>query len=244
MKIGILVQARVGSTRLAKKILLPFYQDKTLLDVIIDKLKPLNYPIILATTDLQEDLVLKKIAENHAISFFAGEEKNVLKRFIDAAEKNDIDVIIRICADNPFLHADYIHLFIREYMRDKCSYTSFFTKDHLPVIKTHYGFFSELVTLDALKKAASLTNDVLYLEHVTNFIYSHPEHFQISKIQFPFTEPNNKIRLTIDTKEDFENAAILYEKYGELNPEQLVDHVLKDASLLKKMEEQIVINSK
>ena len=244
MKLGIIIQARQGSTRLPHKIVLPFYGEETLLDIIISKLKKLNVPIVLATTHTDEDLELKGISEKHNILFFAGDENNVLKRFIDAAEANSIDVVIRICADNPFIQVDFIMQLIEEYCLNKSNYISFFTKDGLPVIKTHYGFFAELVEVSTLKKVAALTTEKLYEEHVTNFIYSHPEHFEIKKLAFPFNEPSHKIRLTIDTKEDFNIASDLYKKYKEYNASDLVAEIVKSPELLVMMEQQIVVNSK
>ena len=64
MKLGIIIQARQGSTRLPHKIVLPFYGEETLLDIIISKLKKLNVPIVLATTHTDEDLELKELIEH------------------------------------------------------------------------------------------------------------------------------------------------------------------------------------
>ena len=50
--IGIIIQARTGSTRLPKKMILPFFKDKGILEVILIRIKKanLNIPLILATT--------------------------------------------------------------------------------------------------------------------------------------------------------------------------------------------------
>jgi spore coat polysaccharide biosynthesis protein SpsF (cytidylyltransferase family) len=244
MKPGIIIQARTGSTRLPQKITLPFYQDSTLLDIIIDRIKPLGYLIVLATSNRIEDQTLKKVAEKHKITFFAGDENNVLKRFIDCAEANDIDVIIRVCADNPFIQADYIDQLLKEYIKNERNYLSFFTDSGIPVIKTHYGFFSEVVQLNALKRISELTTDKLYLEHVTNFIYANPDKFSIGKLPLPFNERNEEIRLTIDTLEDFKLASSLYRKYKDLNPSDLIEKIITGQEFLNIMKEQIRVNSK
>jgi spore coat polysaccharide biosynthesis protein SpsF len=187
---------------------------------------------------------LRSFADKHKISFFSGEENNVLQRFIAAADANDIDVVIRVCADNPFIQVDYINSLIEAFLKEEHDYISFFTKGNVPVIKTHYGFFTEMVKVKALKKIASLTTETFYLEHVTNFIYTHPGNFKIKELPFPFKEPDNKIRLTIDTKEDFRLASYLYSLYKDYKPEDLIKQVEKDPELLKVMAEQVIVNSK
>ncbi|MCE3280294.1 MAG: hypothetical protein K0S44_2485 [Bacteroidetes bacterium] len=244
MKIGILIQARTGSTRLPGKIVLPFHETETLLDIIISKSKMPGYPVVLATSNNKSDEVLRSFADKHKISFFSGEENNVLQRFIAAAEANDFDVVIRVCADNPFIQVDYINSLIETFLKEEHDYISFFTKGDVPAIKTHYGFFTEMVEVKALKKIATLTTENLYLEHVTNFIYTHPESFRIKKLSFPFKEPDDKIRLTIDTKDDFRLASYLYSLYKDYKPKDLIKQVEKDPELLKVMAEQVIVNSK
>jgi spore coat polysaccharide biosynthesis protein SpsF len=109
MKIAIIIQARTGSTRLANKMLKPFYQNQTILQIIIENLKrDIDLPIILATTNNPNDDCLEQVAEENGIFCFRGSEENVLQRFIDAAHQYQVDVIIRVCADNPFLNPAYI----------------------------------------------------------------------------------------------------------------------------------------
>lgn len=244
MKTGIIIQARTGSTRLPKKMLLPFCENENLLDIAIAKAKSTGYPVVLATSNNQEDKQLKKIADQNKILFFAGDENNVLKRFIDAAEAFNLDVIIRYCADNPFIQADYIAQLIKEYEKAPHSYISFFTDNDLPSIKTHYGFFTELVELKALRSVYQKTSENIFLEHVTNYIYTHPEIFKIKKVRFPFKEPVNKIRLTIDTEKDFEVAAHLFKNYSDASPELLIEKISENREILNSMHEQVVINSK
>ncbi|MGB1043395.1 MAG: cytidylyltransferase domain-containing protein, partial [Tenacibaculum sp.] len=81
MSIGIIIQARVGSTRLPNKIILPIEREFTFLDLLLSKIKK-NFPtipIILATSKNKENEILKKYAEKNKVGFFKGEENNVLK---------------------------------------------------------------------------------------------------------------------------------------------------------------------
>lgn len=250
MKITFIIQARLGSTRLPGKIILPFYREKTILDLLIEKLKSVDgAQIILATSKNVENEQLEVVAKNNHIDCFRGSENDVLQRFIDAAEDFHSPHIIRVCSDNPFLEVASIHRLV-EFVRvnPRYDYVSF-NVNGVPSIKTHYGFWTEYVTLDALKKVLSMTNESIYHEHVTNFIYTHPEYFNYHLLNTPLSlTSHNKIRLTIDTETDFRNAQKIYEEIIKVNPyptiEQII-HFLDDHSLYyKAMEQEISKNSK
>jgi len=105
LKTGIIVQARVGSSRLPFKVILPFDHTQAIIEIILDHLKAntVGISLVLATTNSGDDEVLCKVASNMGVDCFKGPEQDVLGRFILAAEKYGFDRIIRICADNPFL---------------------------------------------------------------------------------------------------------------------------------------------
>ncbi|MDD2983960.1 MAG: hypothetical protein PHQ74_11305 [Crocinitomicaceae bacterium] len=240
--IGVIIQARLGSSRLPQKMLKPFFEDQTLLDVVLGKFTNFKYPIVLATSTSSIDDAIEAAAKDYPIEVFRGSETNVLKRFIDAAEKHKIDVVVRVCADNPFLSIDYIEDLIDAYQKSAKEYISFQSIDKIPTIRTHYGFFSELVELQALKKIQIQTEQSLYLEHVTNFIYENPDKFSMSFLPIPFTE-NEGIRLTVDTIEDFELCQEIYSntinEVEELTSEYIVEYLLTENKYMSLMHKQI-----
>ena len=99
MKDGIIIQARTGSTRLHNKILLPFYGEQRIIDILIANIKQAcpDKCIVLATTNRPQDDVLAEVAHQSGILSFRGDEDNVLDRFIRAAEVFGIDRFIRVC---------------------------------------------------------------------------------------------------------------------------------------------------
>lgn len=213
MRTGIIIQARLGSTRLPRKMILPFFESQTLLDILLQRLTDTlpNTPIILATTTAAQDDSLASIAKNHEVAVYRGSEENVLSRFIEAAEENSIDRIIRVCADNPLLDAHSIDRMIQESTRRDVDYWCFSTSERLPTIKTGYGFWAEAVTLSALQKVAQRTDEKQYLEHVTNYIYAHPEQFSIHFEPIDEAmEAQTDIRLTVDTEADFKLMQEIY----------------------------------
>ncbi len=212
--IGIVIQARTGSSRLHNKILINFHEDKSILDILIEKLKSkfFNYPIILASSINENDNILSNFAVKYDIDFYQGSEDNVLSRFVEVGLNKELTHLVRICSDNPFLNIDSISNLIRELDDSKIDYLSYRNHLGIPVIKTHIGLFAEIVSLKALLKVSDLQNELIYQEHVTNFIYSNPQIFNVKLLDSPSeVYLRDDIRLTLDDKEDFDNLASLYE---------------------------------
>lgn len=247
-----IIQARLGSTRLPNKMVLPFYNDKGIFELIIEKLKKYfpNVKIILATSNRIENDLLETIAKKNGLDVFRGDENDVLIRFINAAECFGVSKIIRICADNPFL--DTLEL---QSLVDKCiennevDYMSF-KINNLPSIKTHFGFWAEYVTLNALKKVKMMTSDSLYFEHVTNFIYENPNNFNIKFLEVNSSlKDRNDVRMTLDTLHDFEMLSDIFAKLSNENNDVFgINEIIKflDSNPIYKesMKNQILINSK
>lgn len=210
---GVIIQARSGSTRMPSKILLPFDGEKRIIDIILEKLIR-DCPggkIILATTTKPADDCLAAAAAQHGVECFRGSEDDVLSRFIGAADKFGLKRIVRVCSDNPFLQTDSFRPMFEAQDKSGADYVAYSFPDGRPTIKSHIGLFAELATVDALKKAAASTDEKLYREHVTIYLYTHPEEFNINLL--PLQEElsdRTDIRLTLDTPSDF---ALLQELY-------------------------------
>ena len=210
MKLGIIIQARLSSTRLPNKIILPFYKNLTILDLIIQRLqKYTTLPIILATSTYPSNDILLNFANKYKIPLFRGSENDVLERFIDCAEKYGFDGIIRICSDNPFISIIELGK-IMSLMSDQ-DYISMTFDNIKPTIKEHIGIYPEYVTLSALKKIPK--SNPLYKEHVTNYIYEHPDLFRIKLIKVQ--NPPKNIRLTVDTHNDLIYLQKLWNLFSE-----------------------------
>lgn len=243
----IIIQARTGSTRLPNKMLLPFFNGRTILEILIERLVKSfgNKNIILATTNNKLDDSLEEVAKQKDIICFRGDEQNVLKRFIDCAEKFEAEGIIRVCADNPFLDIQLMSDLVAFAAEKKYDYVSY-KVNNLPAIKTHYGFFTEYVSLKALKKVAELTTDKLYQEHVTNYIYTNPEGFSIEWLSAPESiASNSNVRLTVDTEEDFETCKSIYsELKSDFCYKNILELINVNPELQNKMSSQIQKNGK
>lgn len=244
---GIIIQARKGSTRLPNKMVIPFYGQKGVLELLIEKLTTQFSAdkIVLATTVNPLDDELITIAEKFKINTYRGNENNVLDRFKEAAEQFNFTTIIRVCADNPFLDIEHIPKFIKEIEGAKIDYVNYKLPNGLPTIKSHLGLFTEAVSLAALKTVNKSTSLSLYQEHVTNYIYEHPEKFKIKLIEMPdYMLGTDNIRLTLDTIEDFKLEQQLYMKMKNESIQSLVAYLKDNHGLLEIMKSEIRKHSK
>ena len=211
-KHDLILQARLGSTRLPQKILRPFWQDDTILDVLLRRLKTAQnvHSIIVATTTNTEDDAIEARCAQHGVACFRGEPDDVLQRFLDAMAFFRIETTIRICADNPFIDIDLLDQLIAS-VATEVDYASF-KVDDTPAIRTHLGIFTEFITADALRRAIRLGATPFDREHVTKFVYEHPDDFRLQWLNPPdWLNKWRTVRLTVDTHQDFETAQQIYE---------------------------------
>lgn len=239
----VVVQARMGSSRLKNKMTMNFYEDYTLFETIIKNLLIDFEPsqIVVATSKLPENKVIGEYANRLGVDVYYGSEDDVLSRFIDVSDKYGLDFVIRVCADNPFIQNKEIFKLIGEY-ENHYDYIGFFYSDNTPSIQTHSGFFTELVKTSALKRVKDLTSNIIYREHVTNFIYKNENLFNIKKINIDNEDDIRKIRLTIDDEKDFKISKKIYNRWIKNKNLNVTD--LVNSSEKKEMSEQIINNKK
>lgn len=228
MSIGIIIQARMGSTRLPGKILKKFYGEDTLLETLLNNLHKVGEKVIVATSVNENNDELERFLKAKGELVYRGSENDVLDRFIKAAEVNNIDGIVRICSDNPFIDWRGISQLIEKAKISSSDYIGF-KVNNTPSILTHFGFWGEYITLDTLKKVALTTpNDSPAHEHVTYHIYMHPEEYKCEWIQCPdFLQGRDDIRLTIDTYGDLINAQLVYSKLKDKNKDFTLQEVIE-----------------
>jgi len=248
-QLGIIIQARTGSTRLPEKVIRPFYHKQTILDLLFEKVKKLNLPVVLATTINPLDDRLCTLAVKHEVPVFRGSEDDVLDRFIQAGRLFKFSKIIRICADNPFLDLSALEILADQFNQSNADYLGYRLDGNKPSILTHFGFWAEAVRLDALEKAAGLTLEKLYHEHVTNFIYGNPTLFNVKLIDAdPLVFSRTDIRLTLDTLEDFKMQVKIVDAISKENINfglrDIVSWLDKHPEILDRMQLEILRNQK
>lgn len=209
MSLGIVVQARLGSSRLPSKITEEITPGCNVLEFLIRPLVSIGLPVVIAFPDTPEHRQLSMRLNAGNVSFFFGPEFDVHRRFVDAGQYFGFTSVVRVCGDNPFLNMNFVKNLIGEWNED-LDYLSYFDKAGRPAMKTHYGLFAEIARLSALESIRSKTTDAYYLEHVTPYFYEHPAEFHTGRLAMP--EPfwsGAPLRFTLDTKEDLETLRSL-----------------------------------
>ncbi len=212
MDISIIIQARMGSTRLPGKILKQFYGGQTLLEILLDNLHKVECAKVIVATSVNENNdELETFLKLKGELVFRGSENDVIDRFIKAAEANNVDGIVRICSDNPFMDWHGVAQLVEKAKSSDADYIGFHINDK-PSILTHFGFWGEFVRLEALKRVAATTEvGTPAHEHVTYHVYNHPDEYKCEWIECPdFLQGRDDIRLTIDTPDDLQNALKVY----------------------------------
>ncbi len=212
---GIIIQARTTSTRLPNKILmeLPYGSGTTVLQQVIRRLRKSREAdvIIIATTTDREDDAVVNISVQENVPYFRGSRENVLERFYLTAQKNGLDVIVRITSDCPCIDPGIVDSAIKQHCASHADYTSNTLKRTFP-----RGLDVEVMTLSALRKAHEEASEDFEREHVTPYIYrTNPGAFKISDMVASLQTHAPDIRVTLDTEEDY---ALLCAVYGFLYP--------------------------
>ena len=113
------IQARLGSSRLPRKVLLPLGGKPMLLRMIERvKMSKLAGKIIIATTLNKEDDEIVGLCNANALNVFRGDHKNVFLRTKDCIKKFDLDYVIRICGDRPFFDVKLMDKMINIMLRN------------------------------------------------------------------------------------------------------------------------------
>ena len=106
-KIGVIITARMTSTRFSNKIFAQF-RGKRVLDHVIQNVKDMGYPVIMAIPEKSDNDELEVYCKLNHITYYRGFEYDVLSRVLNAARENNIDIIIKLGADSPLNEPDDI----------------------------------------------------------------------------------------------------------------------------------------
>jgi len=234
--IAIIVQARMGSTRLPGKVLKPIGM-RPMLSYQLERLRrvALAQQIIVATTTQTEDQAIVQLCAAEGISCTRGSESDVLLRYHEAANKSGATVIVRVTSDCPLIDPDLVDHAIRTYLEggQPYDYVSNMLEPTWP-----YGMAVEVLSSDALATANRHATDGFEREHVTPYIYRRPREFRIRSLT---RVPNlSHHRWTVDTPEDFDLVSRIITNLYAQRPDFGMAHVLQ---LLDSNPEWLQINS-
>jgi len=217
---GAIIQARQNSSRLPGKMTKSLL-GRPLIARVVEQVSysELLNQVIVATSNEESDNVLADLCDSYGIECFRGNLNNVLKRFINAAEKYNLDVIIRVTGDNPLTDPELIDSVISEYNNNpKLDYIN-----NVHLRGSVHGSGCELVTTRALKRAYEEALNAEkrdeFLEHVTLYIRKNTDRFNAKRFYPGKQLSRPEISYSVDYPEDFELVEKIYESlYSDKKP--------------------------
>ena len=246
--IGVIIQARLGSTRLPGKIMMPI-KEKPLLYYTLNQVKHCKSisKIIVATTNLEEDDVIVNYVKLLNLDIFRGNAENVLDRYFQCAKEFNLDIIVRVTSDCPLIDPKIIDTCVSKFLELNLDYISNVNKKQDNNWIYHpsgfpAGYAVEIFKFSTLEKTWNNATKSSEKQHVTQYILNNPDNFQIGNIENP--ENFSDIRLTVDHQIDFDLVKIIIENFPKEHVFTLDDilEFFKTNPKLKQMNSHILFN--
>ena len=210
---ALVLQARLDSTRLPDKSMLPL-DGKPLIFRVMEAFR--SFPCKEKILACAEDCVkaFAPLAEEAGFTLVPGPKEDVLARYCLAIRRCGAERIIRATGDNPFVFIDAAIALNREAIELGADYAGY---SGLPT-----GAGVESVASGALLRAEREAGNPSEREHVCPYLYNHPEIFRLHRPLAPKRWQGPEFKITVDTKEDYERARMLYEYLLALPAEERV----------------------
>jgi len=221
MKTMVIIQARMGSSRLPGKMLMPL-AGRPVIEWVFTRASAIQGidQVVVATTDSPQDEPLVAFCQQRKIPIYRGSENDVLDRYYQVAGQLQAGTIMRITGDCPLLdpHASGKVLAAFQQLPD-CAYASNNTPATYPD-----GLDTEVVSFSALEWMWKNAHERPYREHVTYYIRSHLEKFRTTAVGHA---PNlAQLRWTLDEMADYRMLALLVDELGRRKQFGYLDEIL------------------
>jgi spore coat polysaccharide biosynthesis protein SpsF len=207
MKTVAIIQARMGSTRLPGKVLKDL-TGQTVLARVIERLRwaRLIDELLVATTASSADDVIVAECRKCSVAVFRGDENDVLDRYYYAAQLLKAEIVVRITSDCPFIDPEITDKTIAAFLDARPDYAS------NALLRTYpRGLDTEVMSMETLSRAWQEAKNSHEREHVTPYIYEHPEKFKILPVTGDADHGSH--RWTLDTREDLEFLQAVHARF-------------------------------
>lgn len=207
------VQARMGSSRLPGKVMLPLSGEHVIThDVRRVKSAECVTETIVATSRQTADDIIARYALRAGADVFRGGESDVLGRMYDAARSTDADVIVRITGDCPLIDPEIIDAVVQEVTDSNVQYATNIFERTFP-----RGLDVEAFTFESFERVHEEATEPHHREHVTPYYREQKNMFSVKNVtsEEVFDEPQfqnrGDLRLTLDEADDYEVLRTIYE---------------------------------
>jgi spore coat polysaccharide biosynthesis protein SpsF len=202
-KASVIIQARMGSTRLPGKVMKEVC-GKPLIGHMIDRLRhaKLVDKIIVATSTGAANDFMCAYLEGLGVAVFRGSEEDVLARFYEAAVEYNLKYIVRLTADCPLIDPAIVDRFIAEFFVQRA--------DHLcGTPRLAEGLDTEVFSFQGLEQAYRQAARKPEREHVTQYFHNHPGLFKLVRVENDTDD--SQYRITVDEEADYEVVRSIFE---------------------------------
>ena len=207
-KIGCIIQARMGSTRLPGKVMMNVEDQKPVLYFVIKQMQECKLidKIIVATTTNEEDNQIANYSKNLGIDFFRGSSEDVLDRYYQCAKEYSVSTIVRIPSDKPLIDPEIVDNVINRFKNNSYDYITNF----LPNSTFPSGSEVEIFSINALERVWKKAKLPSEREHVTSYFFNHEDEFKITHIEN--SENLSHLRWAVDRIEDLDLVRLIVSK--------------------------------
>jgi spore coat polysaccharide biosynthesis protein SpsF len=207
------IQARMTSTRLPGKVLIPVL-GKPLLELMVERLRRARHvdEIVIATTEDASSDPIEALAQRVGAGCFRGSEDDVLARVLGAAHAFDADLIVETTGDCPLIDPAVVDRVIEGFREGGVDYCSNILERTYP-----RGLDVQVFPTSVLEEVDRRTDDPSDREHVSLYIYEKPGRFRLRNVESGHPE-SAELRLTVDTPEDYELIRAVFEALYEAEP--------------------------
>jgi glutamate-1-semialdehyde 2,1-aminomutase len=207
MTIVAIVQARMGSTRLPGKVMMPI-QGRPMIEILLDRVVSAKRidKVILATSANAENRPLVDHVSQRGHGVFLGSEDDVLARYVHAAREADADIVVRITGDCPLIDAGIIDACIDSFIELGVDYLSNTINPSFPD-----GLDVEVMRFGALERALKETEATFDREHVTPYLRNSGR-FKVAAFQND--EDHSAKRWTVDDQDDFTVVSRIFDHFS------------------------------
>jgi N,N'-diacetyllegionaminate synthase len=202
-----IVSARMDSSRLPKKAILPIHGKASIERCLENCLKiPSVDDVILATSTLKEDSILADYTLEGRVKFWRGDPVDVISRYLGACGHYGIGLIIRVTGDCPVISPKISEFLMESHLSSGADFTE--------PRRFAVGTNSQVYNVEALEKVIQIMGRAEYSEHMTFYMTSNPHIFKLNIVDLP-DEWIRDYRLTLDYQEDLDMFNALFKKLEE-----------------------------
>lgn len=201
MKLLVVIQARMGSTRLPGKVMLPL-AGKPLLERMVERVRGARTPfdLVIATSTDAQDEPIRELGKGLSVPVFSGHATDLLDRHLRAAEAFAADAVVKIPSDCPAIDPQVIDRVVGAYLHAPGQYA---LVTNLNPPSWPDGNDVEVMSYNALQVAWRFARSPHEREHTTPYLWDNPQRFAIRNVSWEKGDYSASHRLTIDYEEDY-----------------------------------------